>query len=169
MQSANPTGIGSTGSNQPTPNPFYEHGETSNSFQSRRTPSLKNKKKPSSLTSKRQTINEEFKPKNPFLQEPIPARGYFLNLVCVTDIRKTLETWKSTIVLNLLYEPAYAEEGRDVTAIYNLIINSFQGIVYNWYQRLSPNILNLIKMDVKRNLITGIEEGIWTMLKYLIG
>ena len=92
MQSGNPTDIGSTGSNQPTSNPFYEQGETSNSFQSRRTPSLKNKKKPSPLTSKRQTINEEFKPKNPFLQEPVPAWGYFLNIDCVTDIRKTLET-----------------------------------------------------------------------------
>ena len=98
MQSGNPTGIGSTGSNHPTPNPFYEDGETSNSFQSSRTPSLKNKKKPSSLTSKRQTINEEFKPKNPLLQEPISAWGYFLNLDCVIDIRKTLETWKSTMV-----------------------------------------------------------------------
>ena len=73
------------------------------------------------------------------------------------------------MVLNLLYESTYAEEGRDVTAIYNLIINSFQGIVYNWHQRLSPNILNLIEIDVKRNLITIIEEGIWTMVKYLIG
>ena len=56
-----------------------------------------------------------------------------------------------------------------MSAIYNLIINSFQGIVYNWYQGLSPNILNLIEIDVKINLITGIEEGIWTMVKYLIG
>ena len=70
MQSGNPTGIGSARSNQAPPNPFYEHGETSNSFQSRRIPSLKNKKKPSPLTSKRQTINEEFKPQKPFLQEP---------------------------------------------------------------------------------------------------
>ena len=57
MQTGNPTGIGSTGSNQPPPSPFYEHGETSNSFQSRRTPNLKNKKKPSPFSSKRQTIN----------------------------------------------------------------------------------------------------------------
>ena len=92
MQSGNPTSIGSIGSNHPTPNPFCEHGETSNSFQSRRTPNLKNKKKPSLFSSKRQTINEEFKPKNPISQEPIPAWGYFLNLECVTDIRKTLET-----------------------------------------------------------------------------
>ena len=68
MQLGNPTGIGSTESNQPTPNPFYEHGETSNSFQSRRTPNLKKKKKPSPLTSKRQTINEDFKSKNPISQ-----------------------------------------------------------------------------------------------------
>ena len=73
------------------------------------------------------------------------------------------------MILNLLYEPAYAEQGRDVTAICHLIINSFQGIVYNWYQGLSLNILNLIEIDVKRNIITGIEEGIWTMVKYLIG
>ena len=171
MQSGGPIGIGSTGSNHPTPNPFYEQGETSNSFQSRRAPSRRNKKKPSPLkpsplTSKRQIINEEFKPKNLFLQV-----GIFSKFDCVTDIRKALEAWKSAMVLNLLYEPVYPEEGsgRDVTAICSLIINSFQGIVYSLDQGLSPNILNLFEIDVQRNLITGIEEGIRTMVKYLIG
>ena len=97
MQSDIPTGIWSIGSNHPTLNPFYEQGETSNSFQSRRPPSRRNKKKQSQLTLKRQTINEELKPKNPFLQEPVSAWGYFLNINCVTDIRKALEVWKSAM------------------------------------------------------------------------
>ena len=77
MQSDIPTGIWSIGSNHPTLNPFYEQGETSNSCQCRRRPSRRNKEKQSPLTLKRQTINEEFKPNNPFLQESVSAWGYF--------------------------------------------------------------------------------------------
>ena len=70
-------------------------------------------------------INEEFKPKNSLIQEPVPSFRYFLNIDCVTDKRKSLDMWKAAMILNLIYEPAYAEEDRDVNAIYNLIINSF--------------------------------------------
>ena len=33
-------------------------------------------------------INEEFKPKNPMNQEPVPSFGYFLNIDCVIDKEK---------------------------------------------------------------------------------
>jgi len=89
---------------------------------------------------KRTTVTEEFQPKNPLNQEPIPSWSYFLNIDCVTDIRKALNTWKSGIVLALISEPLYAAEDRDVNVIYNFLINSFQGIVYNWYIGISPNI-----------------------------
>ena len=77
--------------------------------------------------------------------------------------------WKATMILNLIYESASAEEDRDVNAIYNLIINSFQGIVANWFNGISPGIRNLIELNVKRNLVISIEDGVWSMVKYLIG
>jgi len=95
-------------------------------------------------------INEEFKPKDPLFQEPVPSFGYFLNIYCVTDKRKALYTWKAAMTLNAIYEPAYAEEDKDINAIYNLIINSFQGTVDNWLNGISPGIRNLIELDVKR-------------------
>jgi len=49
------------------------------------------------------------------------------------------------------------EENRDVNATYRIVINSFQGIVHNWYKDISPNIKNLIGLDVKSNLRTDIE------------
>jgi len=70
-------------------------------------------------------INEEFKPKIPLIQKLVPSFGYFLNIDCVIDKRKALDMWKATMILNLIYESASAEEDRDVNAIYNLIINSF--------------------------------------------
>ena len=73
------------------------------------------------------------------------------------------------MVLNLIYGPAYVEEDRDVNAIYNLIINLFQGIVANWFNGLSPGIRNLIELDVKRNLVISIELGVWSIVKYHIG
>ena len=71
------------------------------------------------------------------------------------------------MVLNLTYEPAYAEEGKN--AIYDLIINSFQGITANQYNGISSGIKNLIELDLKRNLVNCIELGVSTMVKYLIG
>ena len=102
MQSGVPTG-----SNHPNPNPFYEQGEASNSFQSRKPRNQKDKKRQTFNSQKRQAINEEFKPKNPLLQEVVPTWRYFLNMDCATEIRKAL---KLAMVLNLVYEPAYAEE-----------------------------------------------------------
>ena len=94
-------------------------------------------------------INEEFKTKNPLIQEPVPYFGYFLNINCVTDRRKALDMWKVAMILNLIYEPIYADDDRDVNATYILIINSFQGIVANWFNGIFPGIRNLIELDVK--------------------
>ena len=72
------------------------------------------------------------------------------------------------MVLALISEPIYASEDRDVNVIYNFLINSFQGIVYNWYIGISPHIKNIIEIDVKRKLRVDL-EGVWTLEKYLIG
>ena len=69
----------------------------------------------------------------------------------------------------LLQEPTHAAEGRDVNAIYNLIIYSLQGIVRNRYIGLSTTVRNIIEVDVKNNLANSIDHGIWTFEKYLIG
>ena len=68
-----------------------------------------------------------------------------------------------------MQEPTYASEDRDINAIYNLIIYSLQGNVLNWYSRLSLALRNLIEVDVKRNLGTSIEHGVWNFEKYLLG
>ena len=70
------------------------------------------------------------------------------------------------MILTLISEPVYATEERDVNAIYNFLINSLKGIVYNWYTGISPNIKNIIEIDVKRKLRVDIEEGVWTCLLY---
>ena len=84
MQSGVP--IGSVGSNNLN---NYEQGETSNRFRNYR--SKKNKKAESFCYKRQQHINEEFKPKNPLLLEPVIAWSYFLNLDCVADKRKALD------------------------------------------------------------------------------
>ena len=53
------------------------------------------------------------------------------------------------MILNQIYESIYADDDRDVNAIYNLIINSFQAIIANWFNGISPSIRNLIELDVK--------------------
>ena len=68
-----------------------------------------------------------------------------------------------------MQEPTYAAEDRDVNAIYNLIIYSLQGNILNWYSGISLTLKNLIEVDVKRNLRTSIEYGVWTFEKYLLG
>jgi len=113
-------------------------------------------------------INEKFKPKNPLIQEPVSYFGYFLNIDCLNAKRKALDMWKVAMILNLIYEPIYADDDRDLNAIYKLIINSFQGIVANWFNGIFPGIRNSIELDVKSNLVISI-EGVWSMVKYLIG
>ena len=81
----------------------------------------------------------------------------------MTDIRKALNNWKLSIVLALMSEPIYAPEDRDVNVIYNFLINSFHGIVYDWYIGISAHIKNIIEIDVKRKLRADLEEGIWTI------
>ena len=71
------------------------------------------------------------------------------------------------MTLSLISEPIYATDDRDVNAIYNLLINPFQGLVYNWYIRTSLNIKNIIEIDVKGKLRIIIER-VWTLEKYLI-
>ena len=56
------------------------------------------------------------------------------------------------MTLSLISEPIYATDDRDVNPIYNLLINSFQGIVCNWYIEISLNNKNRIEIDVKRKL-----------------
>ena len=79
----------------------YETGEPSNPFRSntiyknKHTVNFQNKKR---HPTKMNTINEEFKPKNPFLLEPVPALGYFLNIDCVTDKRAALDTYRSLLI-----------------------------------------------------------------------
>ena len=73
------------------------------------------------------------------------------------------------MTLSLIREPVYAAENRDVNVIYNLLINSFQGLVYNWYIKISLNIKNIIEIDVKRKVRFNVEKGVWTLEKYLIG
>ena len=162
MQAGTPTG--SVGSNNPN---NFERGEPSNPFQNnhknKHTENFKRK------FSKKSTINDEFKPKNPLQLEPVPAWGYILNLDCLTDKRATIDNWGYSIILSLLQELTHAAEGRDVNAIYNLIIFSFQGIVRNWYNGLSKTVRNIIEVEVKNSLSQSIEYGIWTFKKYLIG
>ena len=52
------------------------------------------------------------------------------------------------MTLPLISEPIYIADDRDVNAISNFLINSFQGIVYNWYIGISLNIKNIIEIDV---------------------
>ena len=63
-----------------------------------------------------------------------------LSIECVTDKKKALDAWRVGIVSALLTTPNYVEEDRYVNAIYKIIINSFQGVVYNYYKNISPNI-----------------------------
>ena len=85
--------------------------------------------------------------KNPLLLEPGSTWGYFLNYVI--DKRKPLDTWKTIVVLAITQEPIYAANDRDVNIMYDLITNSFQEIVHNWYAGISLNIRSLIELDVK--------------------
>ena len=101
MQSGVPTG--SVRSNSPN---NYEQGETSNCSRNYR--SQKNKKTESFLHKREQNINEEFKQKSPLLLETIPTQGYDLNLDCVTNKRKALDTGRTFVVLALTQEPIYA-------------------------------------------------------------
>ena len=82
----------------------------------------------------------------------------------MTDKRAVLDTWRSSLILSLMQEPTYVAENRDVNAIYNLIIYSLQGNVLNWYSGISLALRNLIEVDVKRNLGTSIEHGVWTYI-----
>ena len=159
---------GSVGSNFNPDNYEYEQGEPSTQSRGTKT-SFQKYTKGMPHRKRRTTITEEFQPKNPLDQEPIPAWGYFLNIDCVTDIRKALDTWKASMILALMSEPSYAAEDRDVNVIYSLLINSFQGIVYNWYNGVSSHIKTIIEIDVKRKLRVDLEEGVWTLEKYLIG
>jgi len=152
---------GSVGSNFVNPGD-YEKGEPSNQSKGTNT-SFHKYSRGLPHRKRRTTITEEFQPKNPLDQEPIPAWGYFLNIDCVTDIRKALNNWKSSMVLALMSEPIYAPEDRDVNVIYNFLINYFQGIVYDWYIGISAHIKNIIEIDVKRKLRADLEEGIWTL------
>jgi len=72
------------------------------------------------------------------------------------------------MITALMTTPKFTEENRDVNAIYRIIVNSFQGIDHNWYKNISPNIKNIIELDVKSTLRNDIEERIWTLEKYLI-
>ena len=85
------------------------------------------------------------------IQEPVPAWGYFFNLECVADKSKTLDVWKASVLLSLISKPFYAEEDREVNVTYNLVVNSFQGTVHNWYIGISSNVKNLIEINVKGN------------------
>ena len=135
MQAGTPTE--SVGSNNPN---NYETGEPSNPFRTnpihknKYTANFQNKRRP---PMKMNTINEEFKPKNPFLLEPVPTWGYFLNIDCVIDKRAALDTYRSSLILSLMQEPNYAAEDRDVNAIYSLLIYSLQGNVLNWYSGIT--------------------------------
>ena len=94
MQEGTPTG--SVGSNNPN---NYETGEPSNPFRTqsthknKHTANFQNKRGP---PIRRGTINEEFKQKNHFLLELVPAWEYFLNINYVTDKRASLNTWRSS-------------------------------------------------------------------------
>ena len=44
------------------------------------------------------------------------------------------------MILPLISEPVDATEERDVNAIYNFLINFFQGIICNWYTGISPKL-----------------------------
>jgi len=66
-------------------------------------------------------------------------------------------------------ELVYAAEGQNVNTICNLLINSFQRIVYSRYVGISLNIINIIETDVERKLRISVEQGVWTLEKYLIG
>ena len=70
---------------------------------------------------------------------------------------KIFDSWRASVVLSTNQERIYAAEDRDVNIIYDLITNSFQGIVQNWYSRISSNIQHLIELDVKRNSQISIE------------
>ena len=67
------------------------------------------------------------------------------------------------MTLALINEPIFV-----TNAIYDLLINSFQGIVYNSHIGISPNIKNITEIDVSRKLRFNI-KGVWTLEKYLIG
>ena len=74
MQVGTPTGsVGSNNLNN------YETGEPSNPFgtnpihKNKHTANFQNKKR---HPTRMNTVNEEFKPKNPLLLEPVPAWGY---------------------------------------------------------------------------------------------
>ena len=90
MQAGTPTG--SIGSNNPN---NYETGESSNPLKinlihkNKYTANFQNKRIP---PIRKSTINEEFKQKNPFFLESVPAWRYFLNIDCVTDKRAALDT-----------------------------------------------------------------------------
>jgi len=52
--------------------------------------------------------------------------------------------------------------------MYNLLINFFQEIIYNWYVGISLNIKKVIEIKVKRKPRFSV-EGVWTLEKHLIG
>jgi len=149
MQTGTPTGsVGNNNLNN------YEIEETSNPF--RNNPIRKNKHTENFQNKRRHpirmnTINEEFKLKSPLQLEPVPIWGYMLNLECVTNKRATMDNWSYSIILSLMQKPTHAAEGRDVNAIYNLIIYSLQGIVRHWYNGLSAAVRNIIEVKVKKS------------------
>jgi len=130
---------GSSSSNNPG-SVTFERGETSilaEEFEQRL-------KKIYTLRYKRRqrlrTINNEFILKDPTIQYPIPPWRNTLNIDCVTDKKKALDVWRTTIVTALLTTPKFVEENRDINAIYKININSFQGLIQNWYKNISQNI-----------------------------
>ena len=82
---------GSVGSNFVNPDD-YKKGEPSNQSRGTNT-SFHKYSRGFPHRKRRTTITEKFH-KNPLDQEPIPAWANFLNIDCVTDIRKALNTWK---------------------------------------------------------------------------
>ena len=131
----------SGGSNKP----YYEQGESSNPFHSIETYKPKGKgQRYNNINKWKQMINEEFKPKKSFSSRTSTIFWIFSKYWFNNWQKKTLDMWKAAMILNLIYEPAYAEEERGINAIYNLIMNSFQGIVANWFNGISPSIRSLI-------------------------
>ena len=58
----------------------------------------------------------------------MPTSGYFLNLNCVTDKRKSLDA--TFVMLDITQRLIYAADDRDVNT-FDLKTNSFQEIVQN--------------------------------------
>jgi len=60
----------------------------------------------------------------------MPTSGYFLNLNCVTNKRKSLDAKRTFVMLDITQRLIYAAGDRDVNT-FDLKTNSFQETVQN--------------------------------------